>query len=403
MTDNRDHFEEFDPHTRLKHEVLEAYLQAYAFKLLSGPKRDRVWVLDGFAGRGCDMKGNQGSPTRACRVAAQVRTRFTAPPKRLGIVCIEMAANHFAHLQAHLKPFSDQDPAHLVLLPGAFADRCGDALARIGGEPVFAFLDPFGIKGLEASTYRPLLAAPASEIFMLVAHAGSARLGGTMTAADRRYEEVSRLILAQGSLFGDQAEADLAAATAARDQAKASSRATAEASRQIFIEALGETHAAGLDGLSLTDLSTKFIEVMDAVLRRAGAKYITFFRVRDDSGTEKHVLMHATTSPIGVVAMKEAISSALSDETLPAIMRDRLRLDLQVDVEAIAEAAAEHHAGESLPWARTADDSIQREPLVLTPLFTFQTEALLEEFKHRGWFLARDPVTKKQMIRFPAR
>ena len=60
------HFDEFEPHTLLKHAILKTYLATWAMRLLQwGRAGDVVYFVDAFAGQGRDGVGNPGSPAIA--------------------------------------------------------------------------------------------------------------------------------------------------------------------------------------------------------------------------------------------------------------------------------------------------------------------------------------------------
>jgi len=54
VTDNAEHFEEFHGQTRLKHYILESYLETWARISLQQGVHPAAWFIDAFAGEGKD-------------------------------------------------------------------------------------------------------------------------------------------------------------------------------------------------------------------------------------------------------------------------------------------------------------------------------------------------------------
>lgn len=399
MTDNTDHFDEFEPHTRLKHRVLDTYLLAWCMKLTSGPRGEqKLWFLDGFAGAGQDQKGNPGSPMIACNAAIRIRRTPAEPSPDLGVFCVEKERQYFDRLCEYLAPFRDSARVDLHVRHGEFTEHAAAALQTINGRPVLAFLDPFGIKGLSADLYKPLLAVRRSEIFMLVADAGAARLSGVLNANDRKFEEVTARILAAPSLFAQHDVDDLQANEEARVRREAILLRTREGILRTLREALGDEQAAELATLPLDEMSTRYVQLLEQVLRDAGATHIVKFRVRDVDGNEKHLLLHACTSKHGAVTMKESISSALKDDRLPTSIRARLAEDLRADTLMLLRACENVYAGRTVPLGRDADESLQFDLLENTPLFPHQWREFKERLTEAGYFRR---INRKEHAVFP--
>jgi three-Cys-motif partner protein len=74
---DREHFEDYRNQTRVKHEILDAYLDPY-FQIV-GSKNPDLLYIDGFAGRGSYTKADtgevfDGSPLRALKLIASNKT-----------------------------------------------------------------------------------------------------------------------------------------------------------------------------------------------------------------------------------------------------------------------------------------------------------------------------------------
>lgn len=86
---------DYAPHTRAKHRILRAYLDAWFPILASIKKAERVLFVDGFAGPGEYSGGEEGSPTIAIRAALEHKARFAVPVR---LVFIEVDPERHQHL-----------------------------------------------------------------------------------------------------------------------------------------------------------------------------------------------------------------------------------------------------------------------------------------------------------------
>jgi three-Cys-motif partner protein len=159
-----------EPHTAVKHAILKGYLGAW-FPILAS-NRGRVVFLDGFAGPGEYEGGEMGSPMIALN--SLIDHNYFANLRECEFVFLfnEMDPDRFAALQNNLSslqkartPWPSNVKVHAVnqdfgTLAKELATANGDRLA-----PTFAFLDPFGYKGLEMATLATLLSAEKCEVF----------------------------------------------------------------------------------------------------------------------------------------------------------------------------------------------------------------------------------------------
>ena len=182
MVSNERHFDEFQPHTRLKHAILDTYIVAWAMKLFMwGKAGDRLAIVDAFAGAGRDEAGNEGSPLIAVRRAreAMAEARGKAPhltdPKVL-VFAIEKHRGRYRALKDNLAQFTSDSPELIRVLEGELADHIDQIGREVGQCPTFFFLDPFGIKGLDAATYPKMFSGRHKEVFALFSDIGAVRL-----------------------------------------------------------------------------------------------------------------------------------------------------------------------------------------------------------------------------------
>lgn len=388
MADHDDHFSEFRPHTRLKHYILRTYLEVWAYKLLvSGRFGERLWFLDGFAGAGKDSLGNAGSPMIAARTAAAVRKSFSDGSRRLGVFCIEEDPRNYASLESALTEIRAEDPDHHITRLGSYSEHFEEALRTVDAAPVFAFLDPYGVKGLDARTYPPLLGRPGSEIFVLFSDVGAIRVRGAYHADDAALEQVLENLETNPGLFpqmDDEYRSQIRARIASRE---AKRMGDAPKNREALSRAIGDTSwTEELKHATTQEARDAIVERFLRALRRAGGRYLTVIPVRDEDGLHKHLLVHATKSEAGLLAMKEQVCRALNADELSESVREHLRTDLAFPLSILADLVCALCESTARPWARTAEGSVQRM-LLTSPLgvFPFQMDELGRELKARGW------------------
>jgi three-Cys-motif partner protein len=139
MGKNRDFFAKRQGAAVLKHGLLKRYLPKFVGKTGKYAPDHRVVYIDGFAGTGAYDDGSPGSPLLAAQLAAGM-----AHHRTLECVYIEKKKAVVAKLKAALQPIEHKGE----VLQGTAAEHVPSVLRRYGGVPLFAFLDPFGLKGL---------------------------------------------------------------------------------------------------------------------------------------------------------------------------------------------------------------------------------------------------------------
>lgn len=143
-----------------KLDLFGKYLKPLTWKLGSGWRN--VWIVDGFAGSGAYRSGQSGSPRVAAVWAREEEVRRGHPLVRC--INVERDPECFDQLEHNLAPWK-----HLVSnLPGAFADRLDGILDRLGRDPAFFFLDPFGVNGIEMEVIEKILSRPSRKTELLL-------------------------------------------------------------------------------------------------------------------------------------------------------------------------------------------------------------------------------------------
>lgn len=389
MTQHEQFFDEFQPHTRLKHTILDTYIVAWAMKLLMwGRAGDRLAIVDAFAGPGRDGAGNEGSPLIAVKRAQQAmleatRMRPHLRPK-VHVFAIEKNPNRFRQLEAELTSFAQDAPELVRSLRGELSDHIEAIRAETGTSPTFYFLDPFGIKGLDARTYSKMLAGPHNEVFALFADIGAVRLHGLVSAERADASSDIERILSQPSIFPEYDAADIEAAVAEAARSNEALDVSIPASRDHLTRALGgDTWISELEQTRPEDRADTFLRLFRDALLRAGARHVLTVPMRNDLGQRVYALVHASKSVAGVLTMKECVSAGLRRADLSDRARQAIMTDLSVDLEVLIEGLKRDLAGVTIPWAE-ARSGLRDLLLAHTPLFNFQLDDLKKALKDAG-------------------
>lgn len=393
MTKSDKHFEAFADHTLLKHAILHAYLQSWAFKILQwGEAGNTVYYVDGFAGAGRDGKGNPGSPVIACKIAQVVRGHLASGPRprtvQLKVLAVESDPAMLALLDEQLSPFKRLDSAGVQTYSGSVSDHMSVIAAEIGLRPTLFFLDPFGLKGLDATTYPMMLAGGHNEIFALFHDIGAARLRGVVHA-DTGIEQQLQAIKKSPSLFPELDAEAAHGLEAEADRKRKVVEKLVHPARDAISRALGESSwEVELRGLSPDDARTELIIRFVRKLIASGAKYVQVLPMRGESGGHKYCLVHASKSLTGYTAMKQAVSDSLKKEDLSPSMRERMREDLRMPVSEILRMMQQRFGGETVRWSgKKGGDAgtVKRMLMEETHLFGFQCAEIKHELRGRGW------------------
>lgn len=250
-----------EPHTRAKHEILRRYLQAWTPILTQGGFPEIMYV-DGFAGPGRYSEGEDGSPVIALRAALEHRDRIRA---RIRFEFVERDEERAHVLREIIDDLDTPDNFRIEVSGGqtfetAFESILNSYLAR-QLPPTFAFIDPFGWRGLPFSVIREIMGNPSCEVFV-----------------NFMYEEINRFLGHPDQewnfdeFFG-----------------------TAEWRRGIPLanarERIRFLHE--LYGRQLRDV--------------AGGSYVRSFEMRNERDVVDYYLYYATNSSVGLKKMKEAM------------------------------------------------------------------------------------------------
>jgi len=243
------------PHTLAKHAILRAYLEAW-FPILA-KWHQRIIYYDGFAGPGRYIGGEDGSPVIALSVARDHRAQLDS---EIRFFFVEEREDRASHLRQELQRITI--PGHFVVdvINESFEDSLRgalDALDEIGAEiaPTFAFVDPFGIKGVPFELIARLMDRDRCEVLITFMSSVIQRWATELP------EHVDRLIGEDG---------------VAAEIIESPERVVL--ARRRFEESLGKV-----------------------------ARFVRFFELRDQGDRPVYDLFFASNHPLGHYKMKEAM------------------------------------------------------------------------------------------------
>lgn len=378
------HFEEFPPHTRMKHLVLKGYLGSYIPKIALGvPGANRLTIIDGFAGRGYDGAGQGGSPVIIAREAAgaqsTLKTRFQ---RRITIRMdmVEADEAHFAELVAYMEPFGDTLQFHR----GTLAEVLPKLLRTAGNDPTFVFIDPYGIKGLDHAMFGEILSRPRAELFVLIDADGADRLLRVATASDTKANIQRYAAAQQPELFTDE-KVRLALIDAESKESRLHLEQTAKASASHLLTATGgEAWRMLARNKNASTRREGIVNLFDSLFRDLGAAYTTKVPIYTATQSQAYTLVHASKNPSGRVVMKEAVQAALNkahEVGYDEAVLQRIRCVMAAPIEVAVEEMVEEFADSEIGW------SAQLRPFLLseTQLWPWQMEEVKSSLKNRGW------------------
>jgi three-Cys-motif partner protein len=386
MVDSDDHFDEFEPHTRLKHLILKAYLASWAFKmLLRHGAGDKVYIIDACAGPGMDEEGNYGSPIIAAVEAAKARAavlRMTGRRVEVITIAIEKNESEFDKLTVNLARFAPYARA----LRGELRNLLPALLEQIGDEPILCFIDPFGVEPLRAEVVRAVLMRKHCEVFVLLHDQGCLRHYGAASSASSDEDA------GPADLFTESDASLEARSLTPRERASERAREVTAARAVEILNAAFDVipWRQRLEGSPPAKRRAEFVRMYRELLADCGAKYVLPIPIRNNSNQHVYHLIHASLSASGLVAMKQSVSSALKKTDLDATATETIRFAIRSRLKTIAVEIATRFAGRVMPWTTANADGLpplNEYVLVETPVFPHEIaelKELLKQFKQSG-------------------
>jgi three-Cys-motif partner protein len=251
------------PHTEAKHEILSAYLKAW-FPILSLGGFPRVIYVDGFAGPGRYLAGQEGSPLLALRALG---IQALSLPSAFEFHFVEHKPAVVAKLESSLEALKQQGGVpgaaeiHLhkeMTFEEAYDSAIRDRLLKFPAAPAFALVDPFGWTGIPMRIISDLMRRASTEVMV-----------------NFMFEEINRFL-------------------AHPDQPN------------NFDALFG--HSGWREACDMTgDLRKRFIHDLYRDQLRKSARYVRSFEMRNERGLVDYFLFFATNNFRGLEKMKEAM------------------------------------------------------------------------------------------------
>jgi len=266
-----------EPHTLAKHEILDRYLGAW-FAILGSANR-RIVYLDGFCGPGRYLDGEPGSPIIALKKAMSHKARLSNT--ELVFLFIDERADRVEHLCQEIDLLALPSNFRVDAREGEFRTVVSQLLAYLGERnsrlaPTFAFIDPFGWKGLPFDLVSRLLQNPHTEVFI-----------------NFMADSINR--------FVEHPDPQI---------------------QNHFVELFGTREVLDLTCTPMDRLST--LRNLYQKQLNTQAKFVRYFEMKDQHGRPIYYLFFASNHPLGHQKMKEAFwkvdpgsGLTFSDETNP--------------------------------------------------------------------------------------
>jgi hypothetical protein len=259
------------------------------------------------------------------------------------------------------------------------------------------FLDPYGVKGLDADVARRALDAPAREIFMLVDDDGAHRLLSAATKLESRRVSQNRVQASVLDLFEDN-ESRRKALEMEAVRSQTHLKRTGAGSAKHLTRALGNDNWRALATLrDPAAVRDRFVAMFEEIMHEAGATYTTRIPVRSEGGAPKYVLLHASRARHGRSTMKCEVQRALKQCDLPEGVVAQMRQDMEGDMMLALAQIRNVYAGREVLWREGAPASLREYALQETGLFPWQLDELETRLNAVG---CRLPGKTKQ-YRFP--
>jgi three-Cys-motif partner protein len=269
-----------EPHTLAKIELVRSYLEAWLRIIGRTFKRKPILYIDGFAGPGIYSGGEKGSPIAALRAASRsvaiARDKWQAGD--VFVELIEKDRQSVSTLRDQVVQVRLHERVHVSINEGTFEQRLADIqsahpLAFRDGFPLFAFVDPFGVKGVPFQSVRTILSSTTSELFVNFDVDGIHRVLSDPTPQN---------YLLLDALFGDQDW---------RTEGLLSTSTHHEVHKRIW-------------------------SAYRLRLKRIGVRYTYPFVVRGQYNQVLYYLVFASRHRLGIIKMKEAMAKVGQHGTL---------------------------------------------------------------------------------------
>lgn len=315
---------DLDPHTAAKHILLRKYLNAWLPKITK--YNGRVIFCDGFAGPGVYKGGEDGSPIIALKALLE-HFHFPKMTAEVVYLFIEEDANRCQSLADVIaKTFKLPSNVKFSIVNKPYADALSELLDSIDKDkarlaPAFAFIDPFGIKGVPLSIMKRFMEHRGCEVFITI-----------MVGYMNRFISQPEFEPHCDELFGSDEWRE-------------------------GIKLKGQERESFLRNL----YHQRLIDPKNGV----GAQYARYFTMKNDKNVTIYDLFFATNHWKGIDAMKDAMWNVdqsgdyfFSDATNPD---QEMLFTNEPEWGLLFDGLAKQFAGTEQPW-ETVEETIRRSP-----------------------------------------
>ncbi len=250
---------DIEPHTLAKHEILKRYLEAW-FPILA-KYNQRVVYLDGFCGPGRYKGGEDGSPIIAIKQA--LNHSESLREREAVFIFVDEREDRVKHLEGEIASMAIPLNFSIYVELNQFEDTMHQILEDLKSKnlnlaPTFAFIDPFGFKGVPYSLIQQLLSNRKTEVFINV-----------------MAEFINRFVEHPDT-----------------------------GTKQHIIDLFGTDQAPAIISRS-GDRLDALRQLYQSQLQKC-AQFVRYFEMRDNQDRLIYYLFFATNHPLGHVRMKEA-------------------------------------------------------------------------------------------------
>jgi three-Cys-motif partner protein len=309
-----------EPHTGAKHQILGRYLDAW-FPILGKYNRKLVYI-DGFAGPGCYLDGEPGSPIVALQSALRHKDMLTGQPE---FWLIEERPDRVAQLETEISRLTIPINFIIKFECGTFAEKFKSALDTSDRDgtrlaPTFALIDPFGFSGIPYDLIKRVLLRNKCEVLITF-----------------MVDSINRWLTHPE-----------------------------EGVRAHIIETFGTSEAIDI-AFGGGDRATALKDLYQQQLKKV-ARFVRYFEMRDRDNRVVYYLFFATSNPLGHVKMKESMWKVdplgefrFSDATNP----DQQVLFNEPPTAGLAKDLASHFAGKPQMQIAAVEEYVQDDTAYL--------------------------------------
>jgi len=250
-----------EPHTEAKHAILRKYLNAWLPIITRW--NGRVLYIDGFAGPGEYIDGEEGSPIIAIKsvlehkagIKAEIRMLFIEADKRR----CEFLNKKLESYQLHPNIITESICAKFDETLTEILDYLDEQKTRLA--PAFVFIDPFGFTGIPFSVIKRIMGNEKCEVLITF-----------------MYEEINRFI----------------------------------ADKRLW-DGLNETFGTNKWQLVISESDSQKREIllhniyMEQLIQEANIKFVHSFKMTNKINKTDYFLFFGTNNIVGLKKMKEAM------------------------------------------------------------------------------------------------